>query len=94
MHNSHAQLRAIESGRYISRCASTGISTVVSPRGEVLARVEADTEGILIYDVHKRENKTVWHYLGNIFVYLCLVFLSVLIVEKIVSKIKKKTENT
>ena len=94
MHNSHAQLRAIESGRYISRCASTGISTVVSPRGEVLARVEADTEGVLIYDVHKRENKTVWHYLGNIFVYLCLVFLSVLIVEKIVSKIKKKTENT
>lgn len=94
IHNSHAQLRAIESGRYISRCASTGISTIVSPRGEVLSYVEADTEGTLIYEIHKRDNKTAWYFFGNSFVYLCLLFLAVLICEKIVLKVNKKQKNT
>lgn len=94
IHNSHAQLRSIESGRYITRCASTGISTVISPRGEVLSRVEADTEGVLLYDIFERENKTVWYYLGNTFIYLCILFLAVLIVEKNVFKVKKKRKIT
>jgi apolipoprotein N-acyltransferase len=89
IHNSHAQLRAIESGRYISRCASTGISTVISPRGEVLSKVEADTEGLLVYDVYKRDNKTVRYYVGNVFVYICILLLVVLTLEKVVYKISK-----
>ena len=89
IHNSHAQLRAIESGRYISRCASTGISTVISPRGEVLSRVEADTEGLLVYDVYKRDNKTVRYYVGNVFVYICILLLVVLTLEKVVYNISK-----
>lgn len=94
IHNSHAQLRAIESGRYITRCASTGISTVISPRGEVLSRVEADTEGVLIYDVHKRDNKNVRYYLGNGFVYICILLLSALILEMIAYKINKSRKKT
>ena len=94
IHRSHSQLRAIESGRYITRCASTGISTIVSPRGEVLSYLEADTDGVLVYDVYKRQNKTVWHYLGNAFVYFCLLFLVILLGEKIVYKIKKKRKIT
>lgn len=90
MHNSHAQIRAIESGRYITRSASTGISTVISPRGEVLKEIEADTEGYIIYDVHKRENKTVWSVVGNVFVYLCIGFCMVLLVEKFLPKKSKK----
>lgn len=84
MHNSHAQLRAVESGRYITRSASTGISTIISPRGEVLAELGEDTEGIITYDVYKRQNKTVWHYIGNLFVYLCLAFVGGVFVEKII----------
>ena len=94
IHNSHAQLRAIESGRYISRCASTGISTVISPRGEVLSRVEADTEGLLVYDVYKRDNKTVRYYVGNVFVYICILLLVVLTLEKVVYKISKSRKKT
>ena len=94
IHRSHSQLRAIESGRYITRCASTGISTIVSPRGEVLSYLEADTDGVLVYDVYKRQNKTVWHYLGNAFVYFCLLLLVILLGEKIVFKIKKKRKIT
>ena len=86
MHNSHAQIRAIESGRYIARSASTGISTVISPRGEVLREIEADTEGYITYDVNKRDNKTVWAVIGNVFVYLCIGFCIVLFVGKFVHK--------
>ena len=91
MHNSHAQIRAIESGRYITRSASTGISTVISPRGEVLRELEADTEGYITYDVHKRDNKTVWSVVGNVFVYLCIGFCVILLVEKFVHKKVKNT---
>lgn len=90
MHNSHAQLRAIESGRYIARSASTGISTVISPRGEILAELEADVEGQITYDVHTRENKTLWYYLGDVFVYLCIIFCVALFGEKIVKNFIKK----
>lgn len=91
IHNSHAQLRAIESGRYITRCASTGVSTVISPRGEVLDSLEAETEGILIYDVHTRTNRNIWYYVGNTFIYICLVFICVLIFDKIILKLKRKS---
>ena len=90
MHNSHAQIRAIESGRYITRSASTGISTVISPRGEVLKELQADTEGHIIYDVHKRQNNTVWSVIGNVFVYLCIGFCVVVLFDKIVFKKQKK----
>ena len=89
IHNSHAQLRSIESGRYITRSASTGISTIISPRGEILDHVDADTADVMIYDVCKRENKTVWYYLGNIFIYICLIFSFFLVSEKTVFKIRK-----
>ena len=92
IHNSHAQLRATESGRYITRCASTGISTIVSPRGEVLSHIDADTEGMMIYEVCERDNKTAWYYLGNTFVYICMVFLFAVFTVNIVLKIKKKSK--
>ena len=94
IHNSHAQLRSIESGRYVTRCASTGISTVISPRGEVLEHIDADTEGVLVYDVCKRENKTAWFYLGNIFVYFCLLIILSFVVENIGFNILKKLKKS
>ncbi len=89
IHRSQAQLRAVESGRYIARCASTGISSVISPRGEILDEVEADTEGFIVYDIYQRENKTVWYYLGNSFIYLCLTFCVVAVFDRVFLKIKK-----
>ena len=83
IHNSHAQLRAIESGRYIARDTPTGTSTIISPRGEVLSSLEADTEDMITYDVYKRQNKTLWYYIGNLFVYVCLAFVIVVLVERV-----------
>lgn len=94
IHNSQAQLRSIESGRYTTRCASTGISTIISPRGEVLSHLEADTEGVLVYDVYTRSNRTVWYYLGNAFIYVCLALLTVATIEIIVFKISKNRKRS
>lgn len=94
VHRAHSQLRSIESGRYITRCASTGISTIVSPRGEILSQLEADTEGLLVYDVYKRENKTLRYYLGNKFIDTCIFFLLILIMEKGAYKINKSRKKT
>lgn len=94
IHASQAQLRSIESGRYITRCASTGISAIVSPRGEILEYVEADTEGIITYEVYKRDNKTAWYYVGNLFVYICIAFSFGLVAERVTCGILKKVKRT
>ena len=95
IHNSHAQLRAIESGRYVTRSASTGISTIISPRGEVLDYIEADTTDMMVYDVKLRENKTPWYYLGDSFIYLCITFLCMVFLSQIVIVLKnKKSKNS
>ena len=73
-HNRHATVRAIENGRYVVRAASTGVSSFISPTGEVLTTIEPLTEGYMAMDVYMLEGRTVYSYVGNIFVYLCLGF--------------------
>ena len=89
IHRSQAQLRAVESGRYIARCASTGISSVISPRGEILEELGEDSAGYIIYDIHKRDSKTVWYYVGNSFVYLCIAFCAVALFDRVAQRVRK-----
>ena len=79
-HKSQGQLRAIESGRYVVRAANTGISTVVSPTGELLAWIDPLTAGYAVADVEMRENHTLYTVIGNLFVYLCIAFCGGLLV--------------
>lgn len=90
MHNAQAQLRAIESGRYVARAANTGISTVISDRGEVLAELEPLTDGMLVEDVAIRDCVTPYTKMGNLFVYFCAIGLSVLLFSDIVWRIFQK----
>ena len=75
MHNAQAQLRAVETGRWVVRAASTGISSIISPSGTVMASQEALTEGILMGEVEMREQITLYTRLGNIVVWLCMAFV-------------------
>ena len=82
MHNAQAQIRAIESGRYIARAANTGISTVIDPRGEVNAELGALREGMVVSEVYATDNTTLWSVIGNSFVYLLIaLYLALIIVE-------------
>lgn len=75
MHNAQAELRAIESGRYVARAANTGISTVITHRGEVVGKLAPLTDGVLIEDVHLRQTATPYTVIGNLFIYLWLAAL-------------------
>ncbi|MBO5415563.1 MAG: apolipoprotein N-acyltransferase [Clostridia bacterium] len=92
MHNAQAKLRAIENGRYVVRAANTGISTVITPTGKTVDSLDALTEGQISADVYARNDYTLYTYLGNSFVYLCIIFVSIwLIYEKIADKSFQRT---
>ena len=73
-HQAQAQLRAIESGRYVVRAANTGISTVISNEGDLLAWIDPLTTGYRVADVRMRTSHTLYNVIGNLFVYLCIAF--------------------
>ena len=90
MHNAQAQLRAIESGRYIARAANTGISTVINPRGEVIEELGALVDGKIVCDVYATNTKTLWSVIGNSFVYLLIIIYAAMACDNIYLKIKGK----
>ena len=83
MHNAQAQLRAIESGRYVARSANTGISTVISDRGEVLCSLDPLVDGMLVEEVVLNKNITIYTRIGNAFVYLSIAFLGFICTEEL-----------
>ncbi len=75
MHYSQARMRAIECGRYVVRSANTGISAIITSTGEPLDICGAGEVGEVTEDVYLRENRTVYSYIGDTFVYLLIAFI-------------------
>lgn len=73
-HQAQAQLRAIESGRYLARAGNTGISSVIGPDGEILAWIDPLIEGYAVQEVAFESQQTLYTLIGNTFVYLCGAF--------------------
>ena len=94
MHNTQAQLRAIENGRYVLRAANTGISTVINSRGEVIAELEPLVSGNAYATVYANDAKTLNTNLGNFLVYFILLGFLVIFSHNIVNimKINKKRD--
>ena len=94
MHNAQAKLRAIENGRYVVRSANTGISSIITPTGEVIDSLGALTEGQITAEVYANKGHTLYTYVGNLFVYLCIIFMITWIVyEKFVVRYIKSVDN-
>lgn len=91
-HNSHAILRAIENNRYIVRSANTGISSIISPSGEVLETVSEGVTGFAIADIEMINENTLYCTIGNTWLILCLVFCVSLPVFLVVYKRKDAKE--
>ena len=92
MHNAHAQIRAIESGRYIARAANTGISTVIAPNGNIIEQLDPLVEGKIVADVYATERTTLWSIIGNSFVYLIMIAFVCIVADRIYVGFKKKIE--
>ena len=89
-HQAQSQLRAIESGRYVLRSANTGISTIIAPDGSILEWIDPLEEGYAAASVVPISQNTLYTVIGNLFVYLCLAFVTA---AWSVGKIQKRLAN-
>ncbi len=79
MHNGQAALRAIESGRYIVRSANTGISSIITPHGDILDSEGVNDEGVATAKVYLRDGLTLYTRIGNLVIWLSIAgFLAVI----------------
>lgn len=78
MHNNQARYRAIESNRYFVRAADTGISDIIDPRGKTEGELPPMVEGMTVGTVYMNSARTLYSYIGNLFVYLLIAACAVL----------------
>lgn len=60
-----SRLRAVENRRYFVRCASTGLTCIISPWGEIIASCGLQSEGIVTGDVRPVSYRTLYATLGD-----------------------------
>jgi len=72
-HLAHAALRAVESRRYLLRCANTGISVIVAPSGRVEAFSSLGQKEILMGAVVPSDELTVYAASGDLFGIACVI---------------------
>ncbi len=91
-HNAHAVMRAVESGRYVIRAANTGISSIISPVGEVVSYLEPLTKGCVYGDVYMRDDATVYSQVGDVIVPFSAVVCAIFAIWDVVEWVRKKKE--
>lgn len=89
-HNGHAVMRAVESGRYIVRAANTGISSIISPSGEILKQIVPLIDGYATADVYLRDDLTLYMRTGNIIVAAAAAYLLIIAFSPVCMMIKRK----
>jgi apolipoprotein N-acyltransferase len=72
MHHAQNILRTLEQRKYSINCGNTGITSIVNYRGEVINSMPIETEGYIIDTVYASSGRSVYSYIGNLFVYLCV----------------------
>lgn len=73
-HNGQSILRAVENGRAVARAANTGVSSIISSRGEVLCEIEPLVRGQATATVTLSSHTTLYTLIGDSFVLLCQIF--------------------
>ncbi len=94
IHNAHARLRAVESGRYVARAANTGLSTAITPRGEIVATIEPLVEGILMVEVYATDRTTLWSIIGNSFIYYLLGTFGIWVIVEMIFIVVERKKST
>lgn len=85
-----SKVRAIENGCYVVHCANTGISAIISPDGELVARSDLLNKTVFYGSVFLIKEKTFYAKYGDmlLIIYIGTIFL-LTIVYFILKKLKK-----
>jgi apolipoprotein N-acyltransferase len=75
-HDSLAPFRAIESRRYLVRCANTGISRIITPTGQTVVRLPLYARDSFVSTIRAQDGLTFYVRYGDIFVVLCVILVA------------------
>jgi len=76
-HARYDTFRAVENNCYFIRSATTGVSSVIDPRGRILAETQPFKAEAFSVDVHPLTRMTIYTILGDWIAYLSLIWLIV-----------------
>ncbi len=72
-HLAMAILRAVESRRWLMRCANTGISALIDPRGRVRQSARLDQTALVLGSIRPAAGLTVYAAIGDSFAIACAI---------------------
>lgn len=90
IHNDHAKLRAVESGKYILRAANTGVSAIIDPLGRATSELEPLVEGYVSGEAVFNSERTLYSYTGNLIIPISFCVIAFEVIAKIIDKRKSK----
>ncbi|MCD8067856.1 MAG: apolipoprotein N-acyltransferase [Lachnospiraceae bacterium] len=76
----HSVLRAVENGRCIVRGANTGISAVIDANGRITEESQPQEEEVIRGEAEIYSCRTLYSYVGNIWLLFCLLYVLVLLI--------------
>lgn len=88
LHLQAAIFRSIENRRSLVRAANTGVSVYVDPKGRVVEYLQDEkgqrtfVPGTRIFDIQLTKTQTFYTQYGDIFVYLCIIYLLLVFVYR------------
>ena len=90
MHCAQSRLRAIETGLPILRSANTGISAVITQKGEVVESIDPLIQGYIVEDVIIDSTKSNSCTANTVFLLLCALVIAALPVTDLCAHLSEK----
>ena len=81
-----ADLRAVELGRYLVRCANTGISAVIDEEGKIVKSLPLFRKGVLLADVKLFRNSTFYGAHPGLFIFIVAGVYAVFLAYRLKSR--------
>jgi apolipoprotein N-acyltransferase len=89
-HLEMARMRAIENGRYLLRATNDGVTAIIDPRGEIVARLPRYEKRVLPGSFRFIRSRTFYTAHGDIFAWLCVAVAAAMIVASVFAAREKE----
>lgn len=74
-HEQIAQMRALETGRYLLRDTNTGVTSIISPKGKIISKLPAFKRAVLNGTIYEMRGQTPWMRFGMLPIWMLLVLM-------------------